>query len=152
MVLKFKKSEYQKRHKFVSWEIKAGAEGWEPHIQTLAIGGKELPWDMKLLGADQLGLSSQSKRAGHLQRPPRSCGGSFDPGWDLILRRGNSYFLSPLDVLGGHNTELSSLTCDFFTSVGFWKVSESRLKCSSLLPQSLTTSMSSVSWLPWDPS
>lgn len=35
MVLKFKKSKYQKRHKFVSWEIKAGdqpfTEGWEPH-------------------------------------------------------------------------------------------------------------------------
>lgn len=53
MVLKFKKSKYQKRHKFVSWEIKAGAqpftEGWEPHNQALAIGGKELPQNMKLL-------------------------------------------------------------------------------------------------------
>jgi hypothetical protein len=53
LVLKFKKSKYQKRHKFVSWEIKAGdqpfTEGWEPHIQALAIGGKELPQDMKRL-------------------------------------------------------------------------------------------------------
>lgn len=47
MVLKFKKSEYQNRHESVSWELKVGAqsftEGWEPHIQALAIGGKELP-------------------------------------------------------------------------------------------------------------
>lgn len=47
MVLKFKKSEYQDRHEFVSWELKVGAqsftEGWEPHIQAFAIGGKELP-------------------------------------------------------------------------------------------------------------
>lgn len=47
MVLKFKKSEYQNRHESVSWELKVGAqsftEGWEPHIQALATGGKELP-------------------------------------------------------------------------------------------------------------
>lgn len=47
MVLKFKKSEYQNRHESVSWELKVGAqsftEGWEPHIQAFAIGGKELP-------------------------------------------------------------------------------------------------------------
>lgn len=45
--LSLKKRKYQNRPKFVSWKLKVGAqpftEGCEPHIQALAIGGKELP-------------------------------------------------------------------------------------------------------------
>lgn len=103
----------------MSWELKVGAqpftEGCKPHIQALAIGGKELPphnppghgsfceWVSKGSALKARGLDIPKG----LQR---SCGGSFDPGWDLMLRRGNSYFLSPLDFLGGHDTEFSSMT------------------------------------------
>lgn len=136
MVLKFKKEEISEQTQVCV----LGVKGWSPALHQglqAAHTGRNHWWeraaphptpqDMEASVSGSAGLSSQSKRAGHSQRSPRSCGGSFDPEWDLTLRRGNSYFRSPLDFLGGHNTEFNSLTCGqspgFLTSVGFWEVS-----------------------------